>query len=632
MGALPPKPLISIILLSLLRQKETARCIDSIFANTDYPFEIVVVDMGLSAEIVKWLNRLAAEKSNVQVVWNFENVGTTRGRNQGLRRAGGEWIVFLDNDAEVTAGWLSPLLAVAESCPEIAACGSKVVSPSGKVMNCAGFVKAQFEDERLTEIGVEFRIDYRAEDPEVNRLCEVPWYPATCLLVKRMALDAAGGFDEAFFLCEEDKDLSLRLRRGGGKIFYVPESVVIHHHNPSAGDYSRIRNHIPVLLKDIKTFQKKWNGKVFIRHSRSYLHRKGMSDPEIDRIKKLSLFNEVVEEELKMNQLILTVTNSCNHACGFCYYHENLNLANRELTPEEYQKISAGIGRLKILWIAGGEPFLHKDLAEICRIFVAGSQVEHIFIPTNGSLPGRISETAAQILAQNPDVRLTLMFSLEGPQELHDAIHRRPGAFALVKESIKAVNFLRVRLFKKRRSFDILLNSVVHSQNFHRIPDLLAYARSNLMIDAHGLTPMRGQGYDPACQPPSGAEMTALYRQAKPYFAFYAKKARWGAERTSAYLSWMSRRYAIWSDVLDGSGLPLACSAGTQIGVLEPDGGIRICEQKPVVANVRDFGYDFPKAWFSASVDQNRLTVKGCSCTHACFIGAGDHLREAHRG
>lgn len=620
------KPLISIVLLSLLRQAETARCIESIFAYTDIALEIIVVDMGQSSEIAEWLGRLAGEKSNIRVVFNSENIGTTRGRNQGIRAANGEWVVFLDNDAEVTSHWLQPLLAVAESRLEVVACGPKVVSPSGKVMNCAGFVRAHFQHGKLTEIGLEFLTDYRTDAPEVNQLCQVPWYSTTCLLVKKSALDAVGGFDETFFLCEEDKDLSLRLRDGGGEIYYVPESVVVHHHVPSSAEYGRIRNNTAVLLKDIRAFEAKWGSKVVIRHSRTYLHRKGMSDKEIDRIKKLSLFNTVVESEIELNQLIVTVTNQCTHSCGYCYYSSNLNTPSDHLTIEEYQRIASSIGKLSILWVTGGEPFLQRDLPDICRTFVSTNQVRHIFIPTNGSHPGRIVEHTRRILEQNVDVRVTLMFSLEGLPKTHDEIHGRVGAFAQVIESIKRINFLRLKFIKEGRSFNILLNTVVSNKNLHQIADLMAYANSNLLIDAHTVSPMRGSGPDSAFQPPSGEELRLLYEQAKPYFESYATRARLSDEKSRDYLDWLNRRYSVWSDVLDGNELPFNCQAGRLIGVLEPDGGIRVCESKPVVANIREYGYDFPRAWFSAAADQSRLTVQGCSCTHACFINASDLL------
>ena len=49
------KPEVSIVLLSLLRQKDTQRCLESLFLHTNVPFEIIVVDMGGSEDILRWL-------------------------------------------------------------------------------------------------------------------------------------------------------------------------------------------------------------------------------------------------------------------------------------------------------------------------------------------------------------------------------------------------------------------------------------------------------------------------------------------------------------------------------------------------------------------------------------------------
>ncbi|NQV01640.1 MAG: glycosyltransferase [Bacteroidia bacterium] len=616
------KPVISIILLSLMRQPDTMRCIESIVAHTSIPYEVIVVDMASSTETCDWLEHLAEKKENFNIIFNTENVGTTRGRNQGISLARGKYIVFLDNDAEVTAGWIEQLLDGAESSPEIAACGSKVISASGRVMNCAEFVKTVMTENRLKEIGLEFTNNFHNEDPKVNHRKEVPWYPTTCLLVKRSVLDIVGGFDENIFLCEEDKDLCLRMVATGNKILYVPGSVVYHHHNPASDEYSKIRNKLPLLVRDIKYFEQKWHCRVFIRHSRTSLHKIGMNDHEIDRIKKFSFFHNIIEEKLRLNELILTVTNRCNHQCGMCYYHEHLNVDKNELSIGEYQKIAASLEKLNILWISGGEPFLRSDLHEICKVFVDTNKVDHIFIPTNGSNPDKIVEITNKIIVENPEVRLTLMFSMEGRQELHDTIHGKSGAFASVEQSIKKLIFLRAKQFKHRHSFGILLNSVVTSQNIHDIIPLMEYARNHLMIDSHSFTPMRGQGRDESHQPPSGKELLALYEQANPFFDFYTKRSKQPAKKTVRIHEWMNRRYNLWVHILDGGQLPFDCQAGNFIGVLEPDGGVRICELKPVAANVRDYGYNFPKAWFSAMADKTRETKHSCSCTHACFLNA----------
>ncbi|MFC1813283.1 glycosyltransferase [Thermodesulfobacteriota bacterium] len=620
------KPVISIILLSLLRQEKTRCCLKSIFDHTPFPFEIIVVDMGRSEEIATWLRHLSTQHPFLKVIYNKDNVGTTRGRNQGIEATSGQYLVFLDNDVEVTAGWIESLVLRAESSPDVGACGSKIISKSGKVIGCAKFVKALYKDEKLTEIGLEFVEDYQQDDPAINHLEEVPWYPTTCLLIKRTALETAGVFDEKLFLCEEDKDLCLRIRKAEMNILYVPDSVVWHHHTAEAEEYVKIRNNMQVLMADIRYFKQKWDCGVFIRHSRSYLHKSGLSDPEIDRIKKFSFFNTIIEESLKMSELILTVTNRCNHNCGMCYYHEQLNSNQRELLVEEYQQISQSLGNLNILWVSGGEPFLRDDLAEICRVFVQNNKVKSVFIPTNGSLPDTIVAGVESILEQNPGIRLSLMFSLEGTESTHDVIHGKKGAFASVEKSIRKLIALRVKLFKKKRFFSILLNTVVTTQNQDKVIGLMEYVKTRLMVDSHTFSPMRGQGRDKAHQPPDGKDFAALYEQVGAYHDFYARKAGLSHEKLQQFKQWMDRRYHLWCNVLDGSGLPFECQAGNLMGVLEPDGSVRLCESTPVVANVRDYNYNFQKAWFSAGADQTRESIINCSCTHACFLNVSESI------
>lgn len=619
------KPIISIILLSLLRQEETTNCIESIFRHTKIPFEIIIVDMGKSVEIIDWLKNISLQHPEIKVIFNNDNVGTTRGRNQGIETALGKYIVFLDNDTQVTDDWIEPLICAAESDQNIAACGSKIISPSGKVMNCAEFVKAEYLNGQLVKIGVKFTTGFQTENPVINHTKEVPWYPTTCLLVKKSVLEKTGAFDEKLFLCEEDKDLCLRIKLLGMRIMYVPDSVVYHHHKTPKGEYAGIRNNLTVLMKDKKYFEQKWNCMVFIKHSRTYLHIIGLDDPEIDKIKRFSFFNTILEEDLKITELILTVTNRCNHRCEMCYYHEHLNQQNNELTLDEYQKISASLQKLNILWISGGEPSLRKDLAGICRIFIENNQVKNIFLPSNGSQPDELVEITKQILTENPGIKLTVMFSLEGTQELHDLIHGKPGAFQSVEESIKKLNFLRVKLFSQNTFFSILLNSVVTTQNIANIIPLMEYAKTRLMTDSHGISPMRGEGRDKSQQPPSGKSFAALYEQAKPYFDFYAQRSKMPSEKIQQHHDWLNRRYNLWCDVLSGSQFPFECQAGNLIGVLEPDGGVRICESKPVAANVRDYNYNFQKAWFSTKTDKTRETKTGCSCTHACFINISEN-------
>ena len=628
------KPEVSIILLSLLRQQDTQRCIEGILIHTKIPFEIIVVDMGASEEIVRWLNKIQKQHREIIVIKNQINIGTSKGRNQGIKAARGQYILFLDNDVEVTANWLEPLLICAISNKDIGACGSKIISSKGEVLFAAPLIKNNYVNGELVETGIEFTHSLQHDEPIVNRQQEISWYPTTCLLVKRNILNKISGFDEKLFMCEEDKDLSFSIKQLGYKIMYVPDSAVYHHHRLDNGDYGRIRRNLKVIMHDIKYFQEKWNCKVFIRHTRSYLRGSGLSDDQINMINKFSFVNTIIEDnsslpKLNLAELIVTVTNRCNHSCSMCYYHEHLNGKQQELSLDEYQKISESLSQLKTVWISGGEPFLRKDLPEICEIFVRYNGVSSIFIPTNGSKPDAIVAGVERILTLNPDLKLTIMFSLEGLQERHDEVHGKKGAFESVEESIKRLNFLRVRLFRKNIIFSIILNTVVSNKNQHEVIDLMDYAKKNIRVDSHFLSPVRGEPKDPSVQPPSGEDFDKLVQKAKSFFDFYITRGLGSAEKQASVKNRLERRYGLWTDLLKGGQLPFTCQAGNLIGVLEPDGGIRLCESFPLIGNVRDTNYDFRAIWFSAAAEKSLARVKGCSCTHGCFIGASDRQQDS---
>lgn len=280
-------PAASIIILSLLRRRFTARCINSILRNTEKSFEVIIVDMGRSKGTVSWLRKLSAKYKNIKIIFNRNNVGTAKGRNQAIRRAEGRYVIFLDNDAQVSKNWLHPLIEAARRDSKVGASAPIIVNKKGRVSFCARYVKAYFKDKKLSRIGLDFKRIYDRNDPGLKRVKEVPWYPTTCLLVKREVLDKVGGFDENLFVAEEDKDLSLSIIKRGYRILCVPSSTVYHDNKNSPASYKKIRNNIPALMKDMDYFQKKWGCSVFTNYSRALLTEAGYTDRETDRLKYL---------------------------------------------------------------------------------------------------------------------------------------------------------------------------------------------------------------------------------------------------------------------------------------------------------------------------------------------------------
>lgn len=619
-----PNISVSIVLLSLMRWEQTRQCIQSLINHTAGAFEVVVVDMGSEQEIVDGLRQISTAHPRVKLIFQSQNLGVSAGRNLGAKAASGHYLVFLDNDCEVTAGWLAPLIKSLELSARVAAVGCMVVSPRGKLLCAPAFVKAEFTEGTLASIGMEFLRDIPADDPAVISPQEVTWYPTTCLAVRKSAFFEVGGFDESLLRCEEDKDLCLSLRKSDYQIRYTPESTVVHHNSRPSPQYTRIRNDIKQILRDIAHFEGKWHCRPFIRHARILLRQAGVSDDAVDKVKRFSFVNHIVEDKLELRELILTVTNVCNHRCSMCYYHASLNQKTSHLTRDEYQRTAAGIGTLKILWVSGGEPFLRRDLVDVCGVFYDHNPLQHVFIPTNGSQPHQIAATVGALLDRLPGVRVTVMFSLEGLEQSHDQTHGVKGAFASVKASIERLHFVRARQVREGRSFGILLNTVVSNRNLQEVPPLMAYVKEHIRVDSHFLSPLRGMPKDEGLSAPQPSQFAKLLQDAQPYFDYYTDRSTYDLQERLAINAQRERRHGVWLDVLAGGQLPNLCQAGRYIGVLEPDGGVRLCEDFPVIGNLRDHGYDFGRLWFSHQADSSRRHVPGCKCTHACFIGASE--------
>jgi GT2 family glycosyltransferase len=63
---------------------------------------------------------------------------------------------------------------------------------------------------------------------ERHERADVAWVSGACMVISRAAFEAAGGFDERFFLYKEEEDLCLRVRRQGGRVVYEPAVRVTH--------------------------------------------------------------------------------------------------------------------------------------------------------------------------------------------------------------------------------------------------------------------------------------------------------------------------------------------------------------------------------------------------------------------
>lgn len=195
--------------------------------------EVIVVD---NASVDGSPEMVEAEFPGVRVIRQPRRGGPAANYNAGFAVAAGEYLVVLNEDAEVTPDALEKLRAHMQAHPRCGMCGPRLVYPDGTPQrSCNRFPGVDSVFKRL--VLQAFLSGPWVDGGYRQELEDVPfspdWIMATSLMIRRAALDQVGPYDEQFEIYYEEVDLACRLRRAGWEIAWVPGAVVRHHHGVS---------------------------------------------------------------------------------------------------------------------------------------------------------------------------------------------------------------------------------------------------------------------------------------------------------------------------------------------------------------------------------------------------------------
>jgi O-antigen biosynthesis protein len=213
------EPEISVVLVLFNRAELTFQCLRSLAENARVSMEIIIVDNNSSDETSVLLDRL----EGARIVRNSKNIHFLKAANAGAGAARGEYVLFLNNDAQVLPGSLLSAIQTLKSSLDIGAVGGKLILPNGVLQEAGSIV---WQDGSCLGYG-------RGDDPFSPRYMfrrDVDYCSGAFLLTRRKTFTELGGFDEAFLpFYYEETDFCLRLWENGLRVVYEPEAAIIHY-------------------------------------------------------------------------------------------------------------------------------------------------------------------------------------------------------------------------------------------------------------------------------------------------------------------------------------------------------------------------------------------------------------------
>ena len=306
--------------------------------------------------------------------------------------------------------------------------------------------------------------------------------------------------------------------------------------------------------------------------------------------------------------LILFINSICNQKCEHCFYWRSLNSPD-DLTKEELFALSRSLGRIENLNLSGGEPFLRKEFAEICRQFIRHNGVRQIYVPTNAYFTDRTVEQIERTLEEKELRLFVAEISLDGMPAFHDEFRKSKGAFQKAMETYQALAKLQERDPRLR----IHSISTATGINLEEIRHLTTYLYDHCpRMDHHNLAIIRGDRKNPSLQGPKLDAYQDLYAYVRRLW-MPREQGRYGAVVEPMLQHAKIRTVAEQRQVIP-------CRAGILTAVVYANGDVSVCETHAPIGNLRK--QSFPEIWHSAAADQLRASIarKECYCTTEVFL------------
>jgi GT2 family glycosyltransferase len=226
-----PNCLVTVMIPCCGQLEYTRLCVPSVIRHSRQPYELIFVEVGSLDGTSEFLDGVAASAPvRVEVVHEESEGGFASAVADGVGRARGECVVWLNNDTIVTDRWLQQLVALASAAPEIGAVGPMSNhAPAAQLVADVLYRLAVQKVGGRQGIGILEQFAHEWRDGHKGQWAGADRLGGFCLLLKREVLKVVPlvGSAEDKALLDAD-DVSFRVQRAGYRLA-ICRDLFIHH-------------------------------------------------------------------------------------------------------------------------------------------------------------------------------------------------------------------------------------------------------------------------------------------------------------------------------------------------------------------------------------------------------------------
>lgn len=248
-------PLVSIVTVNYNQSAATCDMLQSLYASGYPNLEVFVVDNASPSDHPEIIKEIFPQ---IILIQSAKNLGFAGGNNLAIRQAKGDYIYLLNNDTIIPEKHINLLLNALTNEHETGIVCPKIKSfDDPNLILFAGFTPMSSITVRNKIIGFAEK-DFGQHDQRKQSA----YAHGAAMMLKREVIEKVGLMNEQYFLYYEEIDWSVRIRKAGYTIGYIPETYILHKESLSTGKNSPLksyyinRNRVLFVLHNISGIQR----------------------------------------------------------------------------------------------------------------------------------------------------------------------------------------------------------------------------------------------------------------------------------------------------------------------------------------------------------------------------------------